>query len=257
MIVAGGLAVVLATSGIALAGTTGADLNDAGVVSKVTPSKLSKKKFSKVNVLLGVVNSPDSAGNEDANAAAERIAWSKNIKVSTNAAPKCNVDFPTGMPTATAKSLCPPKSVLGKGTATVHAPGAACIPPQADPCLVATQDVTVFNGGPSGQAGALQLHTYRAQEDGGLGAFSPTVDARIVRGTNQERNQGFGQALSVPEAPATGTIKITSFNAKITKKSGVAKAKCKPKKFKVKRTVTYVDGSSESASKTQKCKVKR
>ena len=45
MIVAGGLAVVVATAGIAVAGTTGADLNEANVVAKVTPSKLSKKKF--------------------------------------------------------------------------------------------------------------------------------------------------------------------------------------------------------------------
>ena len=106
MIVAGGLAVLVATAGIAVAGSTGAQLNEAGVVSKVTPSKLSKKKFSKVNVLLGVVNSPDSAGNEDANAASERIAWSKNIKMNLDARPKCNADLPNGIPVAQATTLC-------------------------------------------------------------------------------------------------------------------------------------------------------
>jgi hypothetical protein len=256
MIVAGGLAVVVATAGIAVAGTTGADLNGAGVVSKVTPSKLSKKKLSKVNVLLGVTNTPDSAGNEDANAASERIAWSKNIKVDLRAAPKCNADLPNGIPVAQATVLCGGANrILGKGTATVHAPGTV---PQCDvspgvdpPCKVADQTVTVFNGGPLG-GGALQLHT-----EGDLGGLSPTVDARIVTASVAEKRQGFGQALNVPNAPVTGTLKITSFNAKITKKSGVAKAKCKPKKFKVKRTVVYTDASAESATKSQKCKVKR
>ena len=52
-------------------------------------------------------------------------------------------------------------------------------------------------------------------------------------------------------------LKITSFNAKIIKSSKVATAKCKPKKFKLKRTVVYTDGSRESVTKTQKCKVRR
>ena len=69
MIVASGLAVAVATAGIAAAGPTGADLNEARVVSKVKPNKLDKKRFKPISVLLGVVNSPDSAGNEDANPA--------------------------------------------------------------------------------------------------------------------------------------------------------------------------------------------
>jgi hypothetical protein len=256
-VVALGLAAAVTATGIAVAGTTGADLNDASVVSKVTPSKLSKKKLKPINVLLGVVNSPDSAGNEDANAASERIAWSKNIKVNLNAAPKCNADLPNGVDLATAKTLCGGANrIIGKGTATVHAPGAAAqcgANPANPPCKIADQTVTVFNGGGANPGpGALQLHT-----EGDLGGLSPTVDGRIVAANNSEKRQGFGQALSVPNAPVTGTIKITSFNAKISKSSGVAKAKCAPKKFKVKRTVTYTDDSSESATKSQNCTVKR
>jgi hypothetical protein len=256
-------AVTAAGAGVAVAGVTGADLNDADVVSKVTPSKLSKKKFSKINVLLGVVNSTESTGNEDANAASERIAWSKNIKVNLNKAPRCNVDLPNGITTAAAKTLCPAKSVLGAGTATVYAPddqnGNICdtSPAQDPPCLAATQDVTVFNGGGgSPSPTSIQLHTYGVPPVG-LGPLSPTVDGNIVGATQQEKNQGFGQALSVPNAPVTGALKIVTFNSKITKSSGVATAKCKPKQFKTKRTVTYTDGSSESKQRTQKCKVKR
>jgi len=241
MIVAGGLAVVVATAGIAVAGGTGAQLNDANVVSKVTPSKLSKKKFKPVNVLLGVVNSTDSAGNEDANAAVERIAWSKNIKVDLKKAPRCTAPIANGTPTAQAKAMCPPKSFLGGGNATVHGPGQT---------LIAEPVVSVFNGpGP----GELRLHTFSEN----LGVASPIVDARIVKANRAEKRQGFGQALFVPEAPATAALKITSFNAKILKSKKVASAKCKPKKFKVKRTVTYFDTSKESVSKTQKCTVKR
>ena len=241
MIVAGGLAVVVATAGIAVAGTTGADLNEANVAAKVTPSKLSKKKFSRVNLLLGVVNSPDSAGNEDANAASERIAWSKNIKVDLKKAPRCTAPIANGTPTAQAKAMCPPKSYLGGGNATVHAPG---------PVLAARPVVSVFNGPGPGQ---LRLHTFSPD----LGPASPIVDARVVKATRAEQRQGFGQALLVPEAPVTGALKITSFNAKILKSKKVASAKCKPKKFKWKRTVVYTDGSRESAAKSQKCKVKR
>ena len=108
----------------------------------------------------------------------------------------------------------------------------------------------MFNGPGPGQ---LRLHTFSPD----LGPASPIVDARIVKATRAEQRQGFGQALLVPEAPVTGALKITSFNAKILKSKKVASAKCKPKKFKVKRTVVYTDGSRESVSKSQKCKVKR
>jgi hypothetical protein len=250
MIVAGGLSVALVTAGIAAAGMTGADLNDPSVIAKVTPSKLSKKKFTKINVLLGVKNSPDSAGNPIANAKSERIAWSKNIKINLKKAPKCTAALPNGSTPQFAKDACPRKSYLGGGDATVHGPPSACGAGATEPCVIAEPTVSVFNGPGNGQ---LRLHTY--SED--LGTASPIVNASIVKANQQEKNQGYGQALSVPNAPVTGALKITSFDAKITKKSGVASAKCKPKKFKWLRKVTYTDNSSETATKSQKCKVKR
>ena len=240
-IVAIGTAVMVATAGIAIAGTTGADLNDAEVVGKVTPSKLSKKKFTPANLFLGIVNSPDSAGNEDANAKSERIAWSKNIKVKLNKAPVCTAALPNGSTPQFAKDACPKKSFLGSGEATVHAPG---------PVLAAEPTVSVFNGPGPGQ---LRLHTYSSD----LGPASPVVNASVVNATQQEKNQGYGQALSVPNAPVTGALKITSFNAKIKKSTKTVSAKCKPKKFKWLRTVVYKDNSSETATVTQKCKVKK
>ena len=67
----------------------------------------------------------------------------------------------------------------------------------------------------------------------------------------------FGYALSVPNAPETGALMITKFNATITKKSKAALARCKSKTMTWQRKVTYHDGTSETAEITQKCKRKK
>jgi len=236
MIVAGGLVVVIATAGIAVAGGTGAAENVAAVDGKVTPSKLDKKKFKPINLLVGVRNSKTQIDGLQENPAAEFIAMSKNVKINLSKAPRCTADLPNGIPTAQAKAACPPKSYLGGGVAEVTAPG---------PTVIAEPVVSVFNGPGKNQ---LRLHTY----DSDLGAASPIVNGRIVNAPGK-----FGQALSVPEAPETGGVMITKFNAKLLKKRKVATAKCKPKQIKYKRTVTYDDASKESVTRTQKCKVKR
>jgi hypothetical protein len=236
MIVASGLAVTVATAGIAVAGGTGASENNPGVQGKVTPSKLDKKKFKPVNLFLGVTNSNGHIDGSQSNPASEFIALSKNVKVKLSKAPRCTAALPNGTTPAQAKAMCPGKSYLGGGKAEVTAPG---------PTVIARPTVSVFNGPGRNQ---LRLHTY----DPALGPASPIVNGRIVNAPGK-----FGQALSVPNAPETGTVMITGFNAKILKKRKVATAKCKPKKITYKRTVTYADSSKESVTKTQKCKVKR
>jgi hypothetical protein len=236
MIVAGGLAVVVATAGIAVAGGTGAAENIAAVDGKVTPSKLSKKKFKPVNLFLGVRNSNGHIDGMQSNPASEFIAISKNVKVKLSKAPKCTAPLAPGTPTAQAKAACPGKSFLGSGVAEVTAAG---------PTVIAEPVVSVFNGPGKNQ---LRLHTYSPA----LGTASPVVNAKIVNAPGK-----WGQALSVPNAPETGGVMITKFNAKILKKRKVATAKCKPKKIKYQRRVTYKDGSSEVVTKAQKCKVKK
>ena len=236
MIVASGLAVTLATAGIAVAGGTGADENVAAVDGKVTPSKLDKKKFKPINLLLGVRNSNTQIDGLQSNPASEFIAISKNVKVNLGKAKRCTAPIANGTPTADARAACPANSYLGGGVAEVTAAG---------PTVIAEPVVSVFNGPGKNQ---LRLHTYSPA----LGAASPIVNGRIVNAPGK-----FGQALSVPEAPETGGVMITKFNAKLLKKRKVATAKCKPKQIKYKRTVTYDDASKESVTRTQKCKVKR
>ena len=140
---------------------TGADLNDAAVVGKVTPNKLDKKDFKPVALFLGVENSPDSTGNEDANAAAELIHISKNIKIDLKNTPICEVELANGTPTDVARDICPGRSYIGKGDAEVHAPGPcrlATYPPQTDPpCVVAEPVVSVFHGPDAERAPAPHL----------------------------------------------------------------------------------------------------
>lgn len=238
MIVAGGMAVLATSAGIAIAGGTGADLNDAQTDLKVTPSKLSNKKFSKVNLFTGVRNSLYTDGISDAkNPASEFLAFSKNIKVSLRGVPRCPATIPNGTPTATAKASCPAGAFLGSGVAEVKIASA--------PDETIDQVVNVFHGPDLNQ---LQLHTYGELEDG-----SPVVQSEIV----DAPGAAWGQALSVPEAPETGPLLITKFNAKLLRSKGAVRARCKPKVFKVQRTVEYKDGSSETVQKTQRCKVKR
>lgn len=238
------IALTLALAGSGIAAATASE-NDAKVQGKVAPKKLDKKKFKRVNLTLGVINSKDWITGIQENPASEFIRISKNVKINLNKRPRCTVDLPNGIPTNQARQLCPNKSVLGAGRAEVTAPASA---PQCGgtPCVIATPKVTVFNGPGKNE---VRLHTFHPN----LGASSPVVLGRIV----PARKKGYGKALSVPNAPETGAVLITKFNATLKKGTGVVTARCKPKKFKFQRTVTYSDDTRETVTKTQKCKVKR
>ena len=82
--------------------------------------------------------------------------------------------------------------------------------------------VSVFNGPGKNE---VRLHTY----DPRLAGATPTVFGKIVKSNAGSK---YGQALQVDDAPdvAGDTGKITAFNADF-KKSKVATARCKAKKF--------------------------
>ncbi len=235
LIVALGLVLALGVSGIAFGG--GADAITTSVEGQVKPSKkLDKKKYKKASLLLGVINEANVTGTQQ-NPASEYISMTKNVKINLKKAPLCPVTFGNGTPTDAAKAQCPPDSVIGEGTAEVVGPGNT---------VIATPVVTVFNGPAQGQ---LQLHTY--SDD--LGAASPTVPASVEK---SKLGGKFGPALNVPAAPETGALMITGFNALLSKSSGVAFVKCKPKTITYQRDTTFKDGSSESSTLDQKVKCK-
>jgi hypothetical protein len=233
LVVTLGLVMALGVATIAYA--DGASDNEADVVGSVKPTKLDKKKYKPINLFTGVVT---KGAVPTANPEAEYISWGKNVKVDTSAAPTCSapIEFQS---TDAAKAACPGKSNVGSGKASIELPGGL---------VYERLTVTVFNGPGHNQ---VRLHTY----DPRLAGATPTVFGRIVK---SNKGAKFGQALVVPDAPdvAGDTGKITSFNAKLTKKSGVALGRCKAKSFLWNRIVTYDDGTKENVTLKQKCKRK-
>lgn len=234
MVVALGL--VAALSGSALAFADGASDADARVVGKVTPSKLSPKKFKPVSMLAGVETDLVVNGQQQ-NPEKEFIEFGKNIKFDFSDLTLCTV--PGGTTTDQAKAACP-DSDIGSGDASVKL---------NESNTVSDEQVTVFAGPNNNQ---VQLH-----------AYSPTLQASntqvILGNIVKAKSPGYGQALQVDDAPDAGNdaFAITSFNATITKESGAVTARCKAKKFLFKREVTYDDGSTEMVDISQKCKKKK
>ena len=230
------IVIVASYIGVALAQADGASENQAFVDGKVNPAKLDKRKFKPINLFTGVRTQANVDGMQ-ANPPSEYISFGKNVKLKPKRAPLCTAALPNGATPEQARSMCPRKSYLGSGHGTVQFPGIL-----ADDVIV-----SVFNGPAKGE---LRLHTYSPT----LGTASPTVDAAIVRSNAGGK---YGQALSVPFAPETGSGMITEFNAKIKRSTGVVLARCKSKKFRWQRHVTYNDGSSATVTTKQRCKRRR
>jgi hypothetical protein len=231
-----GLVVALGAGTLAYA--DGASENTAFVDGSVKPKKLDKKKYKPVSLFSGVRTETNITGLQQ-NPAVEYISYGKNVKFDLNAPDLCSTLPPNGSTPEQAKAACPPKSYLGQGVAAVQAPGGA---PPIDDLIV-----SVF-AGPA--KGGIQLHTYSPT----LGQASPTVPGSIVKSNAGSK---YGQALSVPNAPETGALMITKFNATIDKKSKTVLARCKAKEFLFQRKVTYKDGSTETAELKQSCKRKK
>ena len=228
----------LAAGGYALA--NGADDNQAFVDGSVKPSKLKQRKFTPVNLFVGVRTEGPVTGTQE-NPEQEYISFGTNIKWRSKNAPVCtaNIEVP-GLTTEQARALCPGRSYIGSGAAEVAL---------SNTSRVSDITVSVFNGPGRNE---VRLHTASPT----LGAAAPTVFGKIVR---SDAGRRYGNALSVPDAPDAGgdAFLITKFNATISRRSGIAQGRCLSRKFRWERRVTYDDGSTETVSKQQRCKRKR
>ena len=238
-IVATGLAVALGTAGIAFA--DGASENTEGVLGKVSPSKLDKKKYKPVNFYTGVTTTTTHAVPGQQNPEVQLIEFGKNVKFDTSKAPTCGAPI-NGTTTEQAKAACSGASNIGSGSATADLGGG---PQQVNDVVV-----TVFNGPGKNQ---VRLHAYSPQ----LGA----ANTQVVLGNIIKAPSGapYGQALNVADAPDLGgdAFMLTKFDATISKQSKTVTARCKAKKFLFHNVVTYDDGSKDTADKTQPCKRKQ
>jgi hypothetical protein len=233
-----GLTLALGVSGLAFG--VGTD-NNPEVVGQISPSKLSKKQYKPVNLSTGLRNDPAFVTGTQSNPASEEISFGKNIRFKLNRADFCSAPFTNGSTPAQARAACPAGSYIGSGSAVVTRPPGTGAP-------IADLIVSVFNGPTNGK---LRLHVYSPT----LGAASPGA----INGNIVSSNQGskYGKMLTVPATPETGSLLITTFLATINKSSKVVEARCKSKKTPFLRKVTYKDGTSETATLTQKCKQKK
>jgi hypothetical protein len=236
-------AAALALGGATMALADGASENSVGVLGKVTPTKLDKKKFKPVQLYAGVTTSTTHAVPGQQNAEKVQLDFGKNVKFDLKAVPTCSAAI-AGTTTDQAKAACPADSVIGTGVAHANLGGG--------PDQVSDVAVTVFNG-PT--ANHIRLHAFSSS----LGAANTqVVDADIIKSPLGGK---FGQALNVSDAPDLGgdAFMLTLFDATISKGSKTVLARCgKDKNFYWQNTTTYDDGSKDvSELLSQPCKQKK
>ena len=249
-------AIAVGASGLALA--DGAGENTSTTKVKVTPNKLSKKKFSKVRLNSGVAtrDTADPDGTIPLPPVEEvYIDYDDDIKISFRGIPECDVvdTSLSGTTTAQALTLCGTGSRMSvAGTASNPQKGgkaSAMLPSPTGPHEFTDIIVTAFR---SQRTNGIILH-----------AFSPTLtsaNTQVVQGKiiNSPLGGDFGKRLSVPDAPdlAGDVGSLTLFEATLNK--GV-KARCHDgnKKFNVKANFVYDDDTEDNARASQSCTVKR
>jgi hypothetical protein len=231
-VVALGLVIALAVSAMAFA--TGATDNQAFVDGKIKTTKLPKNDYVKNQLFTGVRTETSAPLGTQSNPASETINFGTDIKFDMKAGKVCSAALPNGSTPEQARSTCPKDSYLGSGQAELIQPNGA---------RISDVVVSAFHG-PS--KNGLLLHTYSPT----LGQAAPTVPGVVQKSTAGGK---YGQALFVANAPETGTLMITKFNATIEKPTGLVLTRCKSKTIPYLRKVVYADGSSATATTKQSC----
>jgi hypothetical protein len=221
----------LVVSDSASAAVTGQSLS-----VNLTPPKQQKKVFGPVGSMKTVVDTNYAPGPFSPTGTQTVLTFSKDIKFTPGNIPVCNLSAISTVPQAQSDATCG-ASKVGTGSATINGG-------------LLTGKVAAYNGTPSGGNPTIGLHTDVFTGSGSY-AFSTTLTGVLNTGAN---------TLTVA-IPPTGTA-ITHFETTITKKKSGKKsfyvmARCKKKKWVNTETTTYNDGSSNSASSTQKCKQKK
>jgi hypothetical protein len=221
----------LVVSGSASAAVTGQSLS-----VNLTPPKQQKKVFGPVGSMKTVVDTNYAPGPFSPTGTQTVLTFSKDIKFTPGNIPVCNLSAISTVPQAQSDATCG-ASKVGTGSATINGG-------------LLTGKVAAYNGTPSGGSPTIGLHT---DVFTGSGAYSFSTTLTGVLNTS-------ANTLTVA-IPPTGTA-ITHFETTITKKKSGKKsfyvmARCKKKKWVNSETTTYNDGSSQSASSTQKCKQKK
>ena len=217
---------------VVLTGAASATVTGQSVSSIINPAKAPKKTFVAVKSMKTTVDTNYSGGFAP-NGTQTIVSFTKDVKFTPGNIAQCNLSTIATVPEATADATCG-ASRVGSGSATIN--GGAL-----------TGKVAAYNGVPSGGSPTIGLHT-DVFTPAGAYAFSTTLTGVLNTGAN---------TLTV-SIPPTGTS-ITHFETTINKKKSGKKtfyvmARCKKKKWATSETTTFNDGTSQSATSTQKCK---
>jgi hypothetical protein len=219
----------LVVSGSASAAVTGQSLSVT-----LSPAKQQKKVFGPVGSMKTVVDT-NYTGPFSPFGTQTVLTFSKDIKFTPGNIPQCNLGSISTVPEAQSDATCG-ASKVGTGSAIINGG-------------LLTGKVAAYNGTPSGGSPTIGLHTDVFLPSGAY-SFSTTLTGVLNTSAN---------TLTVA-IPPTGTA-ITHFETTITKKKSGKKtfyimARCKKKKWVNSETTHFNDGSSITASSTQKCKQK-
>jgi hypothetical protein len=215
-----------------VSGTASAAVLNQTLKTTVNPAKAPKKTFVPVKSFRNDVDTTYD-GTFSPFGTQTVLTFSRDIKFTPGNIPDCNLTTISTVPEAQADAACG-ASRVGSGSAVINN-GAL------------TGKVAAYNGVPSGGNPTIGLHTDIFTPSGAY-AFSTTLTGVLNPRTN---------TLTVA-IPPTGTA-ITHFDTTITKKKSGKKtffvmARCKKKKWTHSETTTFSDGSSRTATSTQKCK---
>ena len=216
---------------VLVVGAASATVTGQSVSSIINPAKAPKKTFVAVKSMKTTVDTAYT-GPFAPNGTQTVVTFSKDVRFTPGNIAQCNLSTISTVPEATADATCG-ASRVGSGSATIN--GGAL-----------TGKVAAYNGVPSGGSPTIGLHT--DVFIGGAYSFSTTLTGVLNTRAN---------TLTV-SIPPTGTS-ITHFETTINKKKSGKKtfyimARCKKKKWATSETTTFNDGTSQSATSTQKCK---
>jgi hypothetical protein len=245
------LAVAVAGSAVAVAYADSTGTSSSAVKMKLTPSKLSKKKFK--NAKLAVETStlsntnpgtPTHPGNVPVATKDVSLKFDKDIKFTSKGLSQCKTSL-ENTTTQTALSLCG-KSKVGGGAATACISGGV----SGVPCTgLISFKVTAFNGKPKGGKPTILLHSRNDAN---------SLTTVLVGTLNPKTN-----VLDVPIPSSVYNLAtITDFKTTVSKsykskgkKRSYVSARCSHKKLTMKGTFSYVSASepTDHPTATSKC----
>lgn len=210
--------------------------------SGVTPKALSKTKYTPIAfTAAGSVRTTDGTQPP---ALKEVLLDTENAAVNVKGLAVCSGKELANRDTKTVEQVCPPESLIGKGTTKVS----VAFPEQAP--IPATSPLLVYNGGVKGGVSTFYIHAYLTQ---------PIVTAIVTTVKIKKAGNGLKTVTSVPKI-AGGAGSVTDFSLKIDKKFtykgkkvSVLSAKCVGSKIQAHVIAKFYDNSQLSTDVLRTC----